>query len=103
MKITSVSNLSMNTAQEKAAGHIGTSFQQVRQNLQVEASPTLFGPDTGMQLRNLEHIAMSGGKLTPAQLITYQIKAGDFGLRVQLVSKVAESAVSTLKRLQNPQ
>lgn len=45
----------------------------------------------------------TGVKFKPEQLLAYQIRAGKLHLRVELVSKVAESANSTTKRLQSSQ
>ena len=42
---------------------------------------------------------LTGVELKPRELIIYQIKAGQFGLGVELVSKVGESLSTTIKRL----
>lgn len=43
---------------------------------------------------------VAGRSFSPRDLILYQIKAGQFGLGVELVSKVAESASATIKKLE---
>ncbi len=43
---------------------------------------------------------VSGKAYSPRELLLYQIKASQFGLGVELVSKVGESASSTLRKLE---
>lgn len=38
--------------------------------------------------------------VSPGELLSYQIKASNYHLRVELVAKVAESALGTVKKLQ---
>ncbi|NDC38453.1 MAG: hypothetical protein EBZ48_10425, partial [Proteobacteria bacterium] len=59
--------------------------------------------DSFGELRKLEQAVLSGKKFSPEELLTFQLKATDAHLRVEMLSKVAESAISTAKRLQNPQ
>ena len=48
--------------------------------------------------------ATEAGRSIPfADLIRFQVAAGQFGLRIELLSKTAESAVATARRLQSPQ
>lgn len=65
----------------------------------------LRGPDPlGIQVLNEQRQRLlSGAKLSPQELITYQIRAGEFGLQVEFVSKVADGILQTARRLQNPQ
>ncbi len=44
-----------------------------------------------------------GIKFKPEQLLSYQIRAGRLHLKVELASKVAESASGTARRLQSSQ
>lgn len=44
-----------------------------------------------------------GVAISPRELIAYQIRAGEFGLQVELVSKIADGVLSTARRLQNSQ
>jgi len=46
---------------------------------------------------------LRGGAISARELIAYQIKAGEFGLHVELISKVADGVLSTVRRLQNSQ
>ncbi len=41
--------------------------------------------------------------LNPRELLYYQVRIGEYGLTVELLSKTAESALTTLRKLQNPQ
>lgn len=51
-------------------------------------------------LKSFTDGVVSGKSFSPRDLILYQIKAGQFGLGVELVSKVAESAGATIKKLE---
>jgi hypothetical protein len=51
-------------------------------------------------LNNFSQGIMSGKTYSSKDLIVYQIKAGQFGLGVELVSKLAESVSSTVKKLE---
>jgi hypothetical protein len=51
-------------------------------------------------LKTFTEGVVSGKSFSPRDLIIYQIKAGQFGLGVELVSKVAESASATIKKLE---
>ena len=75
----------------------GVDFKQLKDSLRSS------GDGLYSDIQRLQQQVMSGKSLSSQELITYQIKAHQFGLQVELVSKVAESAVSSLKRLQNPQ
>jgi hypothetical protein len=44
-----------------------------------------------------------GQSLSPRELIALQIHAGEVGIRVELVSRVVESALGAVRRLQSPQ
>ena len=62
------------------------------------------GKDQALQdIDKIQKQLNTGIKFKPEQLLVYQIKAGRLHLRVELVSKVAESANTTAKRLQNSQ
>jgi len=48
--------------------------------------------------------AVAGGKaISPKELLVFQIRASQFGVHVELLSKVAESGLSTVRRLQQTQ
>lgn len=66
-----------------------------------------FGDSGGMSLHS-ELSAFSdkilSGKAVPlADLMVYQIRAGQFGMRVELFSKLADSMLATMRKLQQPQ
>ena len=50
--------------------------------------------------KEVEAALASGTKLDPAKLFLFQQKASDFGLRVEMLSKVAEAGLATLRKLQ---
>lgn len=52
------------------------------------------------QIRAYEDRIQSGQRLSFQDLLNYQVKAARFGLCTELVSKVAESFSSTVKKLQ---
>ena len=53
------------------------------------------------ELGALQQKALGGGAFDARELLLYQIKAGQFNMRVELVSKVAESLLGTLRKLQS--
>lgn len=71
--------------------------------LKLENAGKSPGPDLHQELLNMQRRFLSGAALTPQELISYQIKANQFGMRIELASKISESAVATIRRLQNPQ
>lgn len=54
----------------------------------------------GLSLENLQQQLINAPELNPRQLLLYQIKVGQLGLRVELISKLAESATATVRKLQ---
>jgi len=77
----------------------GRTFDEVLR----QTTPGPFDLQVHSELLQVER-AVAGGKGVPlADLINIQIKAGQFGLRVELLSKVAESATTTLRKLQSGQ
>ena len=61
------------------------------------------GADLHQELMAIQSKVLKGAALTPQELISFQIKANQFGVRVELISKVAESAMATTRKLQNQQ
>lgn len=55
------------------------------------------------QIRSMERDLASGKELSSKEILLHQIRAQHFHLRVELVSKVAESALATVRKFQNPQ
>ncbi len=77
----------------------GRTFDKVLQ----QTAPGVFDLQVHNELLQVER-SVAGGKGVPlAELIHIQIKAGQFGLRVELLSKVAESGTTTLRKLQSGQ
>ena len=77
----------------------GGRFEQVLQ-AKLDGLSQLLGGDAN-QLQKIEAGIMRGQKLSAPELLVYQIKAGQFGLRVELVSKLAESLAGSWRRLQS--
>lgn len=59
--------------------------------------------DLFKEIQEIQKAILNGKELTGKDLIMYQIKTGQYSMRVELISKVAEAAVSTVKKFQNPQ
>ncbi len=60
-------------------------------------------PDMFKEIQEMQKSILNGKELSGKDLILYQIKTGQYSLRVELISKVAEAAVSTVKKFQTPQ
>lgn len=78
----------------KASGVSGKEFKEVLDGLKGKGDPFL-------EIQKMSKELLTKKDPTPQELILYQIKAQQFGLRVELVSKIAESAAGTFKKLQN--
>ena len=52
------------------------------------------------QLSSLQKSVLNGKLFSPQELLKFQIQAGQFGLRVELISRVAESASATIRKFQ---
>jgi len=75
-----------------------TSFAALLRN--SPASGAVSGAKTFGELRErLFH----GDSLTPRDLIALQIRAGELGVSVELVSKIADGILGIARRLQTPQ
>jgi hypothetical protein len=59
--------------------------------------------DIFTEIQEFQKSILNGKEFSGKDLIMYQIKTGQFSMRVELVSKVAEAAVSTVKKFQSPQ
>ncbi len=95
------SAITTQSASQPTAGVGAKDFQQVME--QVGGVPKLLGLELHKDIAKLQSSAVSGKALSTQELLYYQIKANEFNLRVELTSKVAESAISTTKRLQQAQ
>jgi hypothetical protein len=79
---------------KQASGVSGKEFKEVLEGLKGKGDPFL-------EIQKMSHDLLTKKDPSAQELILYQIKAQQFGLRVELVSKVAESAGNTFKKLQN--
>lgn len=79
------------------------SFNQIMQELSGAGGKRtdLWSNSLHKELVNFQQMVQSGKHLSPQQLLVYQIKAGQFGIRVELISKVAESVNATTRRFQS--
>ena len=59
--------------------------------------------DIYSEIQNMQKNLLNGKEFSGKDLIMYQIKAGQFNLRVELLSKVAEGMISSFRKFQNPQ
>jgi len=59
------------------------------------------GSGFNTRLTAIQTRALSGANFTPRDLILLQMQMGRFNMQVELVSKVAESATTTLRKIQN--
>ena len=60
-----------------------------------------FGMGTPHQINEIQRRALLGHQVAPRELLLLQVQMGRFNVQVELVSRLAESATSTIKRLQN--
>ncbi len=57
--------------------------------------------DIHQELMSFRSQLVRGKEFQPQELLYYQIRAGQYGVKVELVSRLAESVNHTVKRLQN--
>ena len=81
----------------------GPTFQEILAQAISQPAAGLTGPDLYPQLVKLQADLMRGKSFNPRELLGYQIMAGQFNLRVEMLSKVAESASAAIKKFQTPQ
>jgi hypothetical protein len=81
----------------------GSKFQDVMDQNMSQPAAGLTGPDLYPQLVKLQADIMRGKNFSPRELLGYQIMAGQFNLRVEMLCKVAESASAAVKKFQTPQ
>jgi|GEM_PF-3595749 len=63
----------------------------------------LFGNDLHRDIQKLGTDLVQGKEIPARELLVYQMKLGSFNQRVELVSKLAESAMATLRKFQQQQ
>lgn len=77
-------------------------FDQLFERLsQSKELSSVFGSKGHEEILQFQNRALQGEGLSPRELLLYQVKAGEFNMRVELVSKAAESLLGTVKKLQN--
>lgn len=59
--------------------------------------------DLHAELASLQKVALGKSSFSNKELLLYQVKAGQMHLQVELVSKVAESGLAALRKLQQAQ
>lgn len=55
------------------------------------------------ELESIQRKIMSSARIDSRELLLFQVRVSQFAMRVELLSKVGESANSTVKRFQNGQ
>ena len=65
--------------------------------------PALLGGDLHQELLQVRSKLINGAEFSPRELLLYQIRAGEFGLQVEMVSKLSEAAMSTVRKFQHGQ
>ena len=80
------------------------SFDEVARSLSSKVTTEKLQNDSVFQQVQAVQSNIAAGKLVPYQeLLLYQVRMGQLGLRVELLSKVAESVSSTVRKLQSGQ
>ncbi|MGI6525736.1 MAG: hypothetical protein ACOX2O_10690 [Bdellovibrionota bacterium] len=98
MKIEGIKNISPSkeiiVSQKGSSRGFGEVLNQVQQSAQK---------DFYQEIQGVYQELEKGSSLTPKDLFMYQVKAGNYFLKVELISKAAESASGTFRKLQNGQ
>ena len=79
----------------------GKSFKEVLHSIDSKAHSTKIPADPFQAMNQLTERVLRGDKLNSRELLLYQVKAGQFGMHVELISKVAESGSASVRKLQN--
>jgi hypothetical protein len=105
MKIPAIESMGLEQLGQVAEQKSGVKFAELRAEMAApkESANALLGVDSFAELRKVQEAVVEGKQFTPQQLLSFQLKANDAHMRVELLSKIAESAIATAKRLQNPQ
>lgn len=59
--------------------------------------------DIYRSIQQFQSSVIAGREISPKELLVFQMRASQFGVHVELLSKVAESSLSSLRRLQQTQ
>ena len=93
----SVSNVKAASVGESAIAK-GKQFSNVLQEARNEKVWSgLISSESFRDLRNLQNKILHSQLISPKDLILYQIKSSQFGLGIELVSKVAESVSASIR------
>ena len=95
--LSSVSENLRSISHTPAVKQGGPKFSEVLDKIRVQGAG---GTDLFKDISTMQQRIVQGGNVTPRELILYQITAGQFNLRVELVSKVAESVMVSLRKFQ---
>lgn len=92
--------LTVNTASRTPAGGGGRRFHELLVDSRRQAGA---GGDFHTELQGLYQRIERGRMPGTQELLLYQIRAGEFHLKVELAAKAAETLLSAARRFQNPQ
>ena len=82
-------------------GEVATRFQDVLERaVQQKTTPAAIPRDPFQAMGQLSTRLLRKEAISPRELLLYQMRAGEFGVRVELASKVAESFNTALRKLQ---
>ena len=99
MKVLEVSSAQFNPAQEgKTEANRSKSFGQ--ELLEAKQEPLNSSRDLYQDLVQMQQQILKSKSVPAKDLILYQIKTAQFGLHVELLSKIGESALSTIRKFQ---
>lgn len=79
------------------------SFQEIMGQVSADKTQAAGKPDFHQDLVQMQKDVMSGKELSMRDLFRYQIKAGQFHLRVELLSKAAEGMLASVRKFQSGQ
>ena len=101
MKISAVSAVS-EKLQPQTMGAKGTGFGELFERIVKKAESSGISGNVA-DLATMQKGLESGKVFSPSELILFQVKASKLHLRVELVSKSAETVHATARRLQQGQ
>lgn len=73
----------------------------VKAPFDIKAAEQLLGVDLHREIVLNRTQALGGATFNARELLAYQIKAGELSLRVEMLSKVADSLTGTIRKLQS--
>ena len=97
-------SVSSSTTPAGSGGPAGTSFKEALQHTNP-SNPIdrIFGGAVHHDIQKLQAELVKGTTIPARDLLLYQMKLGFFNQRVELVSKLAESGMATMRKFQNQQ